>query len=87
MTAFFEQAGFLVEKKFVDLDVVADRLGTRVILNWQKLEPWIAGVRKEKGDLTYGEHFQHMYIAIVKYMNKRCASGDSSFCIALDDTA
>ena len=71
VTAFFEQVGFLVEKKFVDLDVVADRLGTRIILNWQKLEPWIAGVRKEKGDLTYGEHFQRLYQRTADYMKKR----------------
>jgi hypothetical protein len=28
VTAFFEQTGFLVDKKFVDLDVVDDRLGS-----------------------------------------------------------
>ena len=71
VTGFFEQVGFLVEKKFIDLDVVADRLGTRIILNWQKLEPWIAGVRKEKGDLTYGEHFQRLYQRTADYMKKR----------------
>jgi hypothetical protein len=39
VTAFFEQVGFLVEKHFVDLDVIDDRLGPYIILNWKKLEP------------------------------------------------
>jgi hypothetical protein len=54
VTAFYEQVGFLVEKKFVDLDVVVDRLGSHIISNWQKLEPWIISVRKEKGDESFG---------------------------------
>jgi len=37
--AFFEQVGFLVEKKFVDLDVIDDRLGPYIVATWKKLEP------------------------------------------------
>ena len=37
VTAFYEQVGFLIEKKFVDIDVIVDRLGHRIILHWQKL--------------------------------------------------
>jgi len=48
VVAFFEQVGFLVEKKFVDLDVIDDRLGPHIISNWKKLEPWIMALRKEK---------------------------------------
>ena len=50
VTSFFEQVGFLVEKKFVDLDVVVDRLGHYVVLNWRKLEPWVMAMRQEKRD-------------------------------------
>jgi hypothetical protein len=74
VTAFFEQVGFLVEKKFVDLDVVADRLGHYVVLNWQKLEPWIEDMRKEKKDPTYGEHFQRLHVQTAKFIQKRCTS-------------
>ncbi len=83
VTAFFEQVGFLVERKFVDLDVVADRLGHFVILNWQKLEPWIVAMREEKHDSTYGEHFQQLYYQTVSYMKKRCTSGEDNFCSEL----
>jgi hypothetical protein len=71
VTAFFEQVGFLVYKKFVDLDVVADRLGSHVISNWKKLAPWITAMRKEKSDATFGEHFQKLYTKTVEYMKRR----------------
>jgi hypothetical protein len=67
---FFEQVGFLITKKFVDLDVVADRLGHYIILNWQRLQPWIEGVRKETNDSSYGEHFEHLFNLTVNYQNK-----------------
>jgi hypothetical protein len=67
---FFEQVGFLITKKFVDLDVVADRLGHYIILNWQKLQPWIEGVRKETNDPSYGEHFENLFNLTVNYQNK-----------------
>jgi hypothetical protein len=66
VTAFFEQIGFLVEKKFVDFDVIHDRLGKLTVANWQKLEPWILALRKEKNDPAFGEHFQRLYERTVR---------------------
>lgn len=86
VTSFFEQVGFLVEKKFVDLDVVVDRLGHYVVLNWRKLEPWVMAMRQEKRDPTYGEHFHRLYNQTVKYMQKRCLSGESNFCSDLENS-
>jgi hypothetical protein len=71
VTAFFEQVGFLVEKHFIDLDVIDDRLGPYIISNWKKLEPWIMALRKEKGDETFGEHFQRLYEKTVRYVRRR----------------
>jgi hypothetical protein len=68
--AFFEEVGFLVDKKFVDIDVIVDRLGSYIISNWKKLEPWIFAMRKERGDQTFGEHFQKLYQKTVAYMKK-----------------
>jgi hypothetical protein len=70
VTAFFEQVGFMVDKKFVDLDVIVDRLGHYIISNWKKLEPWILALRKEKLDNTLGEHFQKLYIKTLEYLRK-----------------
>jgi len=69
--AFFEEVGFLVEKHFVDLDVIDDRLGSYIVSNWKKLEPWIMAFRKEKGDESFGEHFQKLYERTITYMRKR----------------
>jgi len=71
VTAFFEQVGFLVQKRFVDLDVIDDRLGPYIVSNWKKLEPWIMAVRKEKHDQTFGEHFQRLYERTVEYITRR----------------
>ena len=61
VTAFFEQVGFLVKQKFVDLDVIGDRLGSHIISNWQKLEPWILAVRERKYDDKFVHHFQKLH--------------------------
>ena len=74
VVAFFEQVGFLVEKKFVDFDVVQDRLGQSVISNWQKLETWVLALRKEKSDSSFGEHFQRLYERAVHDLNKQWIS-------------
>ena len=71
VTAFFEQVGFLVQRKFVDLDVIDDRIGSYIVTNWKKLEPWIMALRKEKGDETFGEHFQNLYVETIDHMRKR----------------
>jgi len=63
--------GFSVEKHFVDLDVIDDRLGPYIISNWKKLGSWIMASRKEKGDETFGEHFQRLYEKTIKYMRRR----------------
>jgi hypothetical protein len=69
--AFFEEVGFLVNKKFVDIDVIVDRLGGYIVSNWKKLEPWILVMRKERDDKTFGEHFQKLYEKTVAYMKRR----------------
>jgi hypothetical protein len=66
--AFFEEVGFLVNKKLVDIDVIVDRLGAYIVSNWTKLEPWILVMRKERGDKTFGEHFQRLFEKTVAYM-------------------
>lgn len=69
-TAFFEQIGFLVEKRFVDLDIIDDRLGSHIVSNWKTLEPWIMAVRQEKENNEFGRHFQRLYERTIEYMKK-----------------
>jgi hypothetical protein len=70
VTAFFEQVGFMVDRKFVDLDVIGDRLGALIVSNWKKLEPWILALRKEKGDSAFGVHFQKLYVKTIEYLRR-----------------
>lgn len=70
VAAYFEQVGFLVQKKFVDFDVIVDRISPFIISNWKKLEPWIIALRKEKGDKTFGDHFQKLYERTIEYTKK-----------------
>jgi hypothetical protein len=70
VVAFFEEVGFLINKKFIDIDVIADHLGTHIVSNWKKLEPWIIALRKEKGDKSFGEHFQRLYERTIAYIQK-----------------
>jgi hypothetical protein len=68
--AYFEEVGFLVNK-FVEIDVIVDRLGAYIISNWTKLEPWILAMRKERADETFGEHFELLHQKTVAYMKKK----------------
>ena len=68
--SYFEEVGFLVNKRFVDIALIVDRLGSYIISNWQKLEPWILAIRKEKADETFGEHFEMLHNKTLAYMKK-----------------
>ena len=69
-TAFFEQVGFLVEKRFVDINIIDDRLGAHIVSNWKKLEPWIMALRKEGQDHGFGRHFERLYERTLEYMKE-----------------
>ena len=70
VASFFEQIGFLVEKRFVDLGIIDDRLGSHIVSNWKKLEPWVMAVRKEKENNEFARHFQRLYERTVEYMKR-----------------
>jgi hypothetical protein len=69
--AYFEEVGFLVDKKLADLDVIVDRLGPYIITNWRKLQPWIVAVRNSGQDKLFGEHFEMLFKKTVHYMEKQ----------------
>jgi len=60
----------MVEKRFVDLDVIDDRLGEHIISNWRKLEPWIMALRKEGQYYGFGRHFQKLYGKTLEYVKE-----------------
>ena len=60
----------MVNKKFVYLDIIIGRLGNYVISNWEKLEPSVLALRKEKSDSTFGAHFQELYAKTIHYLGR-----------------
>jgi hypothetical protein len=60
LIAFFEQAGIMIEKRFVNEDVVLDNIGLDAVRVWAKLKPLVEQTRQDLGDTRYGEHFEFL---------------------------
>ena len=60
LVAFFEQAGIMIEKRFVNEDVVLDNLGLDALRVWTRLKPLVEQTRQDLGDERYGEHFEFL---------------------------
>lgn len=67
---FFEQVGLLVQKKFVDVDVVMDHLGLQITTMWEKLKPLVSALRESHDDARIGEHFEFLYHQALDYEHK-----------------
>jgi hypothetical protein len=61
LIAFFEQAGIMLQKRFVNEDVVLDHLALHVVANWDRLKPLIEHERRQIGDERVGEHFEYLF--------------------------
>jgi hypothetical protein len=61
LIAFFEQAGIMLQKRFVNEDVVLDHLALNAVANWNRLKPLIEHERRQTGDDRVGEHFEFLY--------------------------
>jgi hypothetical protein len=71
LIAFFEQAGIMVQKRFVNEDVVLDHLARHVVANWNRLKPLIEHERRQLNDDRVGEHFEYLYRRAVAYEAKQ----------------
>ena len=71
LIAFFEQAGIMIQKRFVNEDVVLDHLARHVVANWNKLKPLIEHERRQLNDDRVGEHFEYLYRRAVAYEAKQ----------------
>lgn len=60
LIAFFEQAGIMIQKRFVNEDVVLDNLGLDALRVWARLKPLVEQTRLDLGDVRYGEHFEFL---------------------------
>lgn len=79
--AFFEQAGIMIQKRFVNEDVVLDHLALPVVTTWRRLQPLVEYMRKQLDDYRYGEHFEYLYQRALAYdarLRKRKPPGPRS---------
>jgi hypothetical protein len=60
LIAFFEQAGIMIEKRFVNEDVVLDNLGLDALRVWARLKPLVEQTRQDLDDARFGEHFEFL---------------------------
>jgi len=67
---YFEGIGILVYRKLVETDIVYDFWGDLIQSSWEKIEPLVAGMRKDSGDLNMFRFWEYLYHEMKKRKQK-----------------
>ena len=67
---YFEGMGILVYRKLVETDIVYDFWGDIIQSSWEKIEPLVAGMRKDSGDLNMFRFWEYLYHEMKKRKQK-----------------
>ena len=67
---YFEGIGILVCKKLVDADIVYSFWGDIIQSSWEKIQPLIAGMRRDTGDLNMWGFWEYLYGEMKKRKQK-----------------
>jgi len=67
---YFEGIGILVYRKLVETDIVYDFWGDIIQSSWEKIEPLVAGMRKDSGDLNMFRFWEYLYHEMKKRKQK-----------------
>jgi hypothetical protein len=67
---YFEGIGILVYRKLVETDIVYDFWGDIIQSSWEKIEPLVAGMRKDSGDFNMFSFWEHLYHEMKKRKQK-----------------
>ena len=67
---YFEGMGILVYRKLVETDIVYDFWGDIIQSSWEKIEPLVAGMRKDSGDLNMFKFWEYLYHEMKKRKQK-----------------
>jgi len=67
---YFEGMGILVYRKLVETDIVYDFWGDIIQSSWEKIEPLVAGMRKDSGDLNMFRFWEYLYDEMKKRKQK-----------------
>jgi len=58
---YYEGIGILVHRKLVDSELVFALVGNKVICYWEKMLPFIKGLRETDGDNSIWEYYEYLY--------------------------
>jgi len=61
MGNYFEAIGTLLRRKLVDIDLVWDYWGETAVLLWEKLKPYVEGVRKEFNQPEFADNTEYLF--------------------------
>ena len=67
---YFEGMGILVYRKLVETGIVYDFWGDIIQSSWEKIEPLVAGMRKDSGDLNMFRFWEYLYHEMKKRKQK-----------------
>jgi hypothetical protein len=67
---YFEGIGILVYRKLVETDIVYDFWGDIIQSSWEKIEPLVAGMRKDSGGLNMFRFWEYLYHEMKKRKQK-----------------
>jgi hypothetical protein len=67
---YFEGIGILVYRKLVETDIVYDFWGDIIQSSWEKIEPLVAGMRKDSSDFNMFSFWEHLYHEMKKRKQK-----------------
>jgi hypothetical protein len=57
---FFDGVGILVRRGLIDVDLVIDELRELILFSWDKMRPWVYGVRLEMKSPHTWENFEYL---------------------------
>jgi len=61
MGTYYKGVGVLVKRKLIDLDMVEELMGISIVLQWEKSEPIIKGLRERLNLPQFAEWYEYLY--------------------------
>jgi len=63
---FFEGIGVLVKRKLINMDLVDDLFTNPISQTWEKVAPFVKGMRELQKSPSVGEWFEYVYNGMKK---------------------
>ena len=67
---FYEGVGILLQRKLIDIDLVAQLFGPTIKWQWEKIRPLIESLRKQLNAPNMSKSFENLYYEMMKREEK-----------------